>query len=75
MTLHLDGAALPLSQMADEWIILRAALVEDCPPCEASISLVVDERRKTFPVLLPQGISSGQRRISIGAALEALVEA
>jgi hypothetical protein len=63
MTLHLAGVDLPVCQMAPDWIILRTAPTEDWPPGEASLTLVVDERRETFPVSLPHGITRGERRI------------
>jgi hypothetical protein len=70
MTLHLDSMDLPLSQIGDEWIILRNALPETLPSSKARITLTVDARRKNFPLFLPRGISSGQRKVVIGSALE-----
>jgi len=68
MTLHLKGVDLPVCQMAPDWIILRTAPTEDWPPGEASLTLVVDERRKIIPFSMPYGITRGERRIEIGDA-------
>jgi hypothetical protein len=75
MTMHLSGQDIPLAQMGPDFVILKAALITGQPPQDVTLTLVVDEDSKTFPMHLPQGIPAGQRRVALVDVEEAaLVE-
>jgi hypothetical protein len=63
--LLLDGVRVPVAQLGPDFLLLVAPVEHE--PAEATITLRVDSSESTWKVRLPDGISSGSRRVAIAA--------
>jgi hypothetical protein len=60
MHLSVEGRVFDIGQLGPDFIILRDPA--DHPPAEAEITFSIDGRVRSWPVLLPDGISADQAR-------------
>jgi hypothetical protein len=67
MKLLVNGSSLPVAQMGPDFLLLTEAI--DHPPANASIVMRVDESERRWNVRLPDGISSGSKRVVISALI------
>ena len=66
MRLLVNGAALSITQMGPDFLFVESAA--NYPPGEATIVLQVDQNERRWTVRLPDGISAGSERVTIGSA-------
>lgn len=66
MQLYVSGHGLPIAQLGLDFLILQQPF--DYPPTNAEILLSIDGHEERWPVRLPDGISSLQRKTKISAA-------
>jgi hypothetical protein len=67
MRLLVNGGSIPVAQMGPDFLLLDEPF--DHPPADASVVLRVDESERQWNVRLPDGISSGSKRVAIAATL------
>jgi hypothetical protein len=67
MHLLVSGGSIPVVQMGPDFLLLDEPF--DHPPADASVVLRVDETERCWTVRLPNGISSGSKRVAIAASL------
>lgn len=60
MCLHLNGQSLPIAQLGPDFLILRDSF--EHPPSNAEITLTVDNHEERWPVHLPQGLRTEQKK-------------
>ncbi len=63
MELHINGHVLPISHLGPDFFVLSNPI--DHPPGEAEIAMTIDGDESRWPVRLPAGLSTAQRRTSI----------
>ena len=63
MRLRISGSVIRITHMGPDFLLLDAPI--DHPPCEASISLRVDDSETEWKVRLPEGISKDSKRIAL----------
>jgi hypothetical protein len=66
MKLLVNGSSIPVAQMGPDFLLVVEAI--DHPPTNASIIMQVDESERRWDVRLPNGMSSGSKRVAISAA-------
>ena len=59
------GHSIPVAQLGPDFLLLDTPA--DHPPGLASISLRVDQSERQWNVLLPNGISSTSKRVTVTA--------
>jgi hypothetical protein len=64
MRLLVNGGSIPVAQMGPDFLIIKEAC--DHPPGQAIMVLQVDKNERRWTVRLPNGISSGSKRVTIG---------
>lgn len=67
ITLKLNGSSIPVAQLGPGFLLLDVAT--DHAPGEGSIVMRVDQSERTWPVSLPNGISSECKRVTIVSAV------
>ena len=67
MELLVNGGSIRVAQMGPDFLLVDEPF--DHPPVGASVILQVDGRERRWNVLLPNGISSGSKRVAIAATL------
>lgn len=65
MHLLVNGGSIPVAQMGPDFLILKEP--SDHPPGQATMVLQVDQSERRWPVRLPNGISAGSKRVTIGS--------
>jgi hypothetical protein len=65
MKLLVNGTSIPVIQMGPDFVLVNGAI--DHPPTGARLVLQVDESERKWNVHLPNGISSGSKRVAISA--------
>ena len=63
MRLMIDGAVIRITHMGPDFVLIDSPI--DHPPCEASISLRVDDSESEWKVKLPDGISKDSRHVAL----------
>jgi hypothetical protein len=63
MRLLVNGSSFPVVQMGPDFILVNEAV--DHPPANARLVLQVDETEREWNIHLPNGISSGSKRVVI----------
>jgi hypothetical protein len=63
MRLLVNGDVLSVAQMGPDFLLVDEPI--DHPPCNASLTLRVDQSERRWDVHLPQGISATSKRVSI----------
>lgn len=63
MRLMVGGAIIRITHMGPDFLFIDAP--GDFPPCEASISLRVDDSQTEWKVRLPEGISKNSNRVAL----------
>lgn len=63
MRLVLPDTTLRITHLGPDFALVESP--PDHPPCEASISLQVDDSQSQWPVRLPDGISRGSTRVAL----------
>ena len=63
MRLRINGAVIRITHMGPDFLLLDAPI--DHTPCEASISLRVDDSETEWKVRLPEGIAKESKRIAL----------
>jgi hypothetical protein len=66
MRLLVNGGSIRVVQMGRDFLVVDEPF--DHPPADASVVLQVDESERRWNVLLPNGISSGSKRVAIAAS-------
>jgi hypothetical protein len=66
MQLIINGTSISITHMGPDFLLIEPA--DDCPPCEATIFLKVDESERRWKVRLPDGISSKSKRVALALA-------
>jgi len=64
MRLIVGSSVIRITHMGPDFLLVDAP--GDLPPCEASISLIVDDRESEWKVKLPNGISKDCNRVALG---------
>ena len=67
MKLLVNGISIPVAQMGPDFLLVTEPI--NHPPSDASIVMRVDETERTWNVRLPEGISSGSKRVIISALI------
>lgn len=67
MKLLVNGSSIPVVQMGPDFVLVNEGI--DHPPADARLVLQVDESERTWNVHLPNGISSGSKRVVISASV------
>lgn len=68
MRLIVNGASISITQMGPDFLFIESA--SDHPPGEATIVLQVDQSERRWNVHLPDGISTGSKRVVIAASVQ-----
>jgi hypothetical protein len=63
MRLIVNGTTIRITHMGPDFLLVETPT--DHPPCEASISLRVDESERQWQVKLPEGISRSSKRVAL----------
>lgn len=63
MRLLVNGSSVSVDQMGPNFLLVSNAI--DHPPADAKLVLQVDENKREWRVHLPNGISSGCKRVII----------
>jgi hypothetical protein len=66
MHLSFDGVSVRVAQLGPDFLLLES--VTSHPPCDANITMRVDQSERSWNVRLPNGISSDSKRVVIAAA-------
>lgn len=66
ITLHVGQHAVPVSHMGPDFLLLKETLSSSAT--EGTVVLTIDDQVQRIPVLLPQGIRAGIRRVMIAEA-------
>ncbi len=66
MRLLVGGAVIRITHMGPDFLLIDAP--GDLPPCEASISLTVDDSESEWKVRLPEGMSKDSNRVALALA-------
>ena len=66
MCLIINGTSIPINQMGPDFLFLDSP--SDYPPGEATIVLQIDESRRQWQVMLPEGISKNSERVPLALA-------
>ena len=66
MRLIVGATTIRIAHMGPDFLLIDAP--GDLPPCEASISLRVDNNESEWRVRLPEGISKDSRRVALALA-------
>lgn len=64
MRLIVGKSVIRITHMGPDFLLV-ADVSGDVPPCEASISLMVDESESQWKVRLPEGISKDSNRVAL----------
>jgi hypothetical protein len=67
MRLVLNGTTFAISQMGPDFLLVNNPAAH--PPGRGRIDLQVDDARRSWEVLLPQGITAGCERVPLGTAV------
>jgi hypothetical protein len=67
MQLLVSGGSVRVLQLGPDFLLVDQPF--DHPPAGASVVLEVDGNERRWNVLLPDGISSGSKRVAIAASL------
>ena len=67
MRLLVNGGSIPVAQMGADFLILEEP--SDHPPGQGTMVLQVDQSERRWTVRLPNGISSGSKRVVIGSGV------
>ena len=65
MELRLNGLVLSISHLGPDFLVVTNPV--DHPPAEAEIVMSIDGEESRWPVWLPVGLSTGQRRTNISS--------
>jgi len=65
MRLLVGPHSIPVAQMGPDFILLESPV--NHPPAPASVELQVDQSKRSWNVLLPDGISADTKRVAIAA--------
>ncbi len=65
MRLLVSGRSFPVAQMGPDFVLLESPV--NHPPAHASVELQVDQSKRSWNVLLPNGISADTKRVVIAA--------
>jgi hypothetical protein len=71
MQLVLKDISLRITHLGPDYALLETP--PDHPPCEASISMRVDDNQTEWRVRLPDGISKSSNRVGLAVADESLL--
>ena len=63
MRLIINGAVIRITHMGPDFLLIESPI--NRPPCEASISLRVDDSESEWKVRLPDGISKDSKRVAL----------
>ena len=63
MRLIVNGTRIRITHMGPDFVLIESPM--DHPPCEASLSLRVDDSESQWKVTLPDGISKASRRVAL----------
>jgi len=63
MRLSVSGAVIRITHMGPDFLLIESPI--DLPPCEASLSLQVDDSESEWKVRLPDGISKDSKRVAL----------
>jgi len=63
MRLLVNGSSIPVVQMGPDFVLVNEGI--DHPPADARLVLQVDESERGWNIRLPNGISSGSKRVVI----------
>jgi hypothetical protein len=66
MQLVLQDISLRITHLGPDYALLESP--PDYPPCEASISMRVDDSQTEWRVRLPDGISRSSKRVALAVA-------
>ena len=66
MRLLVNGLSIPVAQMGPDFLLVESPV--NHPPAIACMVLQVDKTERRWNVLLPDGISTGQKKVAIAAA-------
>ncbi len=69
MTLHLPGQTVGIAQMGPDFLILDHPLSH--PPCNAGVTVMVDDSTRHWEVALPQGIHPEVVRVVVALPVAA----
>lgn len=67
MRLIVNGASISITHMGSDFLLIESA--GDHPPADATIVLQVDQSERRWSVSLPNGISTGSKRVAIAASV------
>lgn len=67
MRLIVDGESISITHMGPDFLLIEPA--SDHPPGDATIVLQVDQSERRWNVRLPDGISTGSKRVAIAASV------
>jgi hypothetical protein len=65
MLLEVRGVSIPVTHMGPDFLFVKSA--ENHPPSNATMILQVDGSERRWQVRLPEGISTGSKRIAIAS--------
>lgn len=65
MKLLVNGSSILVVQMGPDFVLVDEGI--DHPPADARLVLQVDESERAWNIHLPNGISSGSKRVVISA--------
>ena len=63
MRLLVNGTSIRITHMGPDFLFVESPT--DHPPCQASISLRVDDSESQWEVRLPEGISKDSKRVAL----------
>jgi len=63
MRLIVNGAVIRITHMGPDFLFVESPA--DYPPCQATISLSVDDSESEWKVRLPNGISKDSKRVAL----------
>ena len=63
MRLIVNGTRIRITHMGPDFVLIESPM--DHPPCEASLSLRVDDSESQWQVRLPEGISRDSKRVAL----------